>query len=394
MTTGVPKYELEQRIQRLQKRLALDCPDYDTLLITGRMNQYYLTGTMQDGLLVLRRDGVYFFVRKSFERALDECPLDFVYKINSYRDILPYIPGSFGHTLIESELMPVAMLDRLKKYFVMDKISPADRILSLVRCVKSDYELSLMERSGECHRVLLEEIVPSILREGMSECELNGELYREMLRLGHQGMARFAMFQAELPMGQLGFGDSSIYPVTFDGPGGMKGMHPSSPYMGGRERLLKKGDLIFVDVGFGVEGYHSDKTQVYSFGVTPSEEVQKNHRACVEVERRVASRLVAGEIPSEIYNDIMSTLPDCLSEHFMGYGEGVKFLGHGLGLQVDEYPVIARGFNAPLEENMVIALEPKRGIKGVGMVGCEDTYIVGKTSSRCVTGGGRDIIVV
>jgi Xaa-Pro aminopeptidase len=71
-----------------------------------------------------------------------------------------------------------------------------------------------------------------------------------------------------------------------------------------------------------------------------------------------------------------------------------KFLGHGVGLFVDEVPVIANGFDKPLEKNTVIALEPKKGIEGVGVVGVEDTYVVEEQGGRCITGGGRDIIVV
>ena len=79
----------------------------------------------------------------------------------------------------------------------------------------------------------------------------------------------------------------------------------------------------------------------------------------------------------------------------MGFGgRTVKFLGHGIGLQVDETPVLAEGFDDPIEEGMALAVEPKKGVAGIGLLGVEDTYIVGKTETRPVTGGGRDIIVV
>jgi Xaa-Pro aminopeptidase len=81
---------------------------------------------------------------------------------------------------------------------------------------------------------------------------------------------------------------------------------------------------------------------------------------------------------------------------FMGVDKRhrVKFLGHGVGLHIDEFPVIARGFDEPLEENMVLALEPKKAVPGIGMAAVEDTYVVTPEGGRCVTGGGRDIIVV
>jgi Xaa-Pro aminopeptidase len=180
-----------------------------------------------------------------------------------------------------------------------------------------------------------------------------------------------------------------------DSPGGMKGMCPAVPIIGSRERLLRKGDLVFVDVGFGMYGYNTDRTQVYMFGANPSDEVVNVHRKCIEIEKRAAELLKPGNIPSEIYNKIIDDLDSKFLVNFMGFGKrSVKFLGHGIGLHIDEHPVIANGFNIPLQENMVIALEPKKGIAGVGMVGVEDTYIVTSDGGQCITGGQKDIMVV
>ena len=119
------------------------------------------------------------------------------------------------------------------------------------------------------------------------------------------------------------------------------------------------------DVGFGVDGYSTDKTQIYSFGAEPNPEVVKIHRACIDVQKRCADMLIAGAVSSVIYQKIMDNLPDCLSKGFMGYPKGVSFLGHGIGLQIDELPIIAKGFDAPLKEGMAIALEQKCGIPSV-----------------------------
>jgi len=63
-----------------------------------------------------------------------------------------------------------------------------------------------------------------------------------------------------------------------------------------------------------------------------------------------------------------------------------------LGLQVDEMPVIAEGFNEPLKEGMVLALEPKKGIENVGMVGIENTFIVTGQGGKCITGDNPGLI--
>jgi len=109
----------------------------------------------------------------------------------------------------------------------------------------------------------------------------------------------------------------------------------------------------------------------------------------------VAERLKPGEIPSKIYEDIISKIDKDFDVHFMGFGPNkVKFLGHGIGLVIDEYPVIAKGFDDPLEENMVMAIEPKKGIEGVGMVGIENTFVITKDGGKSITGDDFDIINV
>jgi Xaa-Pro aminopeptidase len=105
--------------------------------------------------------------------------------------------------------------------------------------------------------------------------------------------------------------------------------------------------------------------------------------------------LKPGVIPSEIYRTIMAGLDPEFQKNFMGFGDRrVKFLGHGIGLWIDETPVIAEGYNEPLEEGMVLALEPKKGIKDVGLVGIENTFVVTPQGGRSLTGKSKGLIEV
>lgn len=396
MYDNLTKEELLRRHSRLRLALDKELPDWDTAVFLGKVNQYYLEGTMQDGILVIRRGGkAYYFTRRSYERALDESPLDNIYEIESYRGAAEIAGADFGNTYIEADVATVTAAERLKKYFKIEKLGSLDRVISAVRAVKTPYELHWLERAGALQNEFYTAVLPGLLKEGESEADFAARLYAEMVKFGHMGVCRFSMFQTEIGIGQIGFGDSSLYPTSFDGPGGSRGICPAAPLLGSRERRLKKGDLVFVDVGFGVNGYVSDKTQVYMFGAKPSDELLKVHRALLDIEKRAADMLRPGAVPSEIYASVVNPLSEEFRRNFMGLGKRrVKFLGHGIGLQVDEPPVIADGFDKPLEENMAIALEPKKGVPGVGMVGAEDTYFVTPDGGRCVTGGGRDIIPV
>lgn len=188
-----PAAEFQQRIDRLFAALAQRGTPYDTAIIYNRVNQYYLTGTMQDGLLVLRKSGdVIYFVRKSFERAKLESPLEKLVQIRSYRDLLDDLPANLGRVLLEQESMPLAVLERLRKYLTFEDIQPLDGILARVRAVKSPFERSIIRESARQHQVLMESIVPGLLKVGISEAELLADLYAAMVKLGHHGLSRFA----------------------------------------------------------------------------------------------------------------------------------------------------------------------------------------------------------
>ena len=370
-------------------------PDWRIAVVFSKINLFYFTGTMQEGMLIIERDNSKFWVRRSIERAFDESLFENIESMNSFRDASVEYNGLPDTVYIETEVVPLAMYKRFQKHFPFKQFKSLDHIISGVRSVKSEYELSFMRKAGDIHRHVLEDIVPEILVGGMNEVEFASELFGIMISEGHHGVSRFGMFDTEMILGQLGFGESSIYPSYFNGPGGHYGMSPAVPLIGNRDRKLEKGDLVFVDVGCGVEGYNTDKTMTYMYGKPIKEEAIKAHENCVKIQNNVASMLKPGALPSIIYREVMENLDEEFLENFMGYGSRrVKFLGHGIGLLIDETPVIAEGFNEPLKEGMVFAIEPKKGMKGIGMVGIENTFIVTKNGGECITGTNPGLINV
>nr|WP_320049306.1 Xaa-Pro peptidase family protein [uncultured Desulfuromonas sp.] len=388
MSDRVPASELSNRLGRFRQLMDLHQPDWELAAIFGKINHYYFTGTMQDGVLLVPRNGdATYWVRRSFQRATEESHFPLIRQMGSFRDAAATF-SSMPKTLhVEMELLPLAGFERFKKHFPVEQVQPIDGIIARTRAVKSPFELDLMRESGRVHQRILEQRVPELLKLDMTEAEFASQMYPLMVEEGHHGIARFSMFETEILLGHICFGESSIYPTSFDGPGGNYGMHPAVPLLGSRHRRLQRGDLVFVDIGCGVNGYHTDKTMTYLFGTTPSDEMRASHDRCVEIQNEVARRMVPGAIPSQIYTEIMAGLEPAFLQNFMGFGDRqARFLGHGIGLHIDEYPVIAKGFDEPLEEGMVLALEPKRGIEHVGMVGIENTFIVTPSGGECITG--------
>jgi Xaa-Pro aminopeptidase len=396
MNTQVPLAELMTRMDRFRARMESVSPDWEIAVVFSKVNLYYFTGTMQDGLLLIpRNDEAVFWVRRSYERARDESLFPRIQPMESFRDPAASIKKMPATVFLEMEAVPLALYQRFQKHFPFANVRSADAQIGAVRAVKSPFELSLMKQAGNIHRRVLEERVPLLLREGMSEADLGAELFPVLIAEGHHGVARFGMFDTEIVLGHIAFGESSIYPTYFNGPGGNFGMSPAVPLLGSRERILKKGDLVFIDIGCGVDGYHTDKTMTYMFGQTLPDEARTAHGRCVEIQDAIASMLKPGTVPSQIYKTIMQNLDAGFQDNFMGFGNRrVKFLGHGIGLWIDELPVIAEGFDEPLQEGMAFAIEPKKGIQGVGMVGIENTFLVTAPGGLCITGNSRGLMPV
>jgi Xaa-Pro aminopeptidase len=392
----VPLGELEGRIARFRARMDEDCPGWEMAAILGRINLFYFTGTIQDGLLLIRPDGdPVFWVRRSYERALRESPAPWFRPMGGFRDAAMGT-GTIPRTVyMETEVVPLALAGRFRKHFPVTEVRSLDRQVMGVRAVKSPFELSLMEHAGAIHGRVLGEQVPDMLREGMTEAALAVELYQALVEEGHQGIVRFGSFNTEIEVGQIGFGENSLYPTCFNGPGGSTGLCPAAPVLGSRSRRLAAGDLVFIDCACGVDGYQTDKTMTYVFRGSLPGEAADAHRHCVELEKGMARMLRPGYTPSSIYATAMESLGPAFLENFMGFGDRrAGFLGHGVGLAVDELPAIAPGFDDPLVEGMTIALEPKKGIPGTGMVGTENTYVVTKRGGRSLTGAGPGLIPV
>ncbi len=398
---AVPRVELDARRERFLNKMNELAAGWDTVILVGRVNQLYFAGTMQDGVVTFQKDGSRkLFVRRSFERARDESalPQDEILPMSSFRNIAASLGEELGETYVEKDVLTVSMLEMMERYLKIRSLKSVEPVVSRVRAVKSPWEMKWLELAGRQHHLFMTEVLPTYFQEGMSECDFAGEVYRGALQLGYQGVTRFGMFQCEVAYGQYGFGESSLYPTNFNGPGGSRGMSAASPFTGSREIKLEGGTSVFADMSFAVNGYHTDKTQVFFFhGSRPEaripEEALEAHEQCRELELAIADRLRPGAVPGEIYADVMESLPKDFLVNFQGFGpRSVKFLGHSIGLQVDEYPVIARGFSEPLEENVLFAVEPKKGIAGYGTVGVEDTFVVTPNGGRSLTGDAKGIL--
>ncbi len=384
----VPLAELQDRLQRFRARMDLTRPEWELAVVLTKVNLYYLTGTAPEGMLIIPRDGeAVLWIRRSYERSSAESLFPNIKPMENYRDAAVGFRTGPATVHLETESVPLALFQRLQKYFPFKEARSLNPEIAAVRAVKSPFELGLMEKSGRIHREVMEEEVPKLLREGVSEAELGAEVFGRLIAAGHHGVARFAMFDTEMVLGHVSFGESSLYPTSFNGAGGNYGLTAATPLLGSRDRTLRRGDLVYMDICCGVDGYHTDKTLTYMFGGPARVEAKAWQARCEELQQEIAAMLKPGAIPSTIYHTILQKLDAGFQRNFMGFdNRRVKFLGHGIGLVVDETPVLADGFDEPLVEGMVFAVEPKKGIPDFGMVGIENTFIVTASGGRSITG--------
>jgi Xaa-Pro dipeptidase len=394
MENITPASELQQRLERLRRRLDQAAPNWEIALVTRRMSLFYLCGTMVSGSLWIPRDGeAVLFVQRGYGRAQQESAFPAIERISGFREMTSRVGCPTCSVHLERDGFTLSAFERLERRFSFTGYEGLDAHLLAVRAVKSPFEIAHVERSGRINAELLEQLVPTLLQEGMSEAELAATLMQAALDRGHQGVTRYNLFEEDLPLGYINFGDSALVPTNFPGPDGCLGLGPAAPFLGSREKRLKRGDLVFIDIGCAHAGYHTDKTAVYCFGASPPEAVQSLHQRCIDIQDSAAALLTPGRPASEVYEAIMAQLDPEFQENFMGLGEQqVKFLGHGVGLHMNELPLIAQASSERLERNMVIALEPKKAIPGLGMVGVENSFVVTGQGGRSVTGSRFELI--
>ncbi len=400
----IPAEEIQVRWQRARRLMKTLLPDAGGLLVSSPLTIYYFTGTLGSGLFWLPLEGEpVLLIRKGLERALLESSLGHIRRFRSYKE-LPWLFAEEGSPLPDEKSASVAVD---MKHFSWEqsgmlmarvpsrRFIPGDVVIARTRAVKTLWELNKMRLAGERHNRCMRGILPGILHPGMSEREISLAALEVFNAEGHGGVVRLS--GGGVSLGSASVGESGLYATNFDGPLGTRGLHPSLPFAGDAGTVWQSGQLLTLDMGFVLEGYNTDKTQSYWAGpVSVNPEVQRAHRVCEDILHASVQALRPGALPSAIWKSAEERAAAAgYGDRFMGVGpERVRFLGHGIGLNMDEFPAFANGFDLPLEEGMTVALEPKIGLPGLGMPGVENTFEITADGARSLSGTDYGLIVI
>lgn len=368
---SLPKDESTRRVEGLREyliRAGMDCA-----LIFHNIDRFYYTGTLQDGVLMVHvNHDPILFIRRTLSRAREESALEHVVGFRNLREIVDFMHDhdlSAGQVGADMDILPAKLYLGLKEVLPDGEIVDIAGFIRRQRAVKSPYELSLMEEAGRRFDHVLEGMRDE-LRPGMSEYQAYMRFAQLLLNHHSSLLIRSRMFNMEAETRYILSGDSAAKLSAIDSPTAAgTGLSRAFP-AGAGNRKLRAGEPILIDSVFVHEGYLVDCTRIYAFG-----DLDPVYTSAHDLSRMCHDLFISQVKPGTYIPDLFRMVAGFVEEKgmddvFMG---GVRFIGHGVGLELDEFPVISERFEDILEEGMAIAFEPKFVFPG-GTVGFENTY--------------------
>ena len=366
----------------------------DAAIISENANIFYLTGRVIDGYLLIDSiDGrMWAFVRRPSDMTGPSTLF-----IRKPEDI-PVIATENGITIgakvaLERENTSWSACERLAKVFEPREICNIDGIIRRARAVKTPAEIKLIAASGIRQTEVYRKI-PALYQPGMSDIDLQIEIERQLRMAGCLGQFRIAGDSMELFMANILTGDNADNPTPYDFAMGGHGAHPSLP-VGADGSIIKRGHTVMVDANGNFTGYMTDMTRVFALGKIADEAVGA-HECSRRICHTLADEARPGAEAKKLYERAIEIVrEENLEEYFMGHRQHAGFIGHGLGIQINESPVIAPRSRDILQVGNVIALEPKFVIPGTGAVGIENTYVVTDDGPmKCLTNAPEEILAL
>jgi Xaa-Pro dipeptidase len=362
--------EIDARIRKLQALMG----DLAGVLLLQSVDMCYFSSTAQEGLVYIPRDSqAVVMIRKSLARAVQESPLP-ILPLKSLRNLKAELKISPGAVIgLELDVLPFNSYARLAKVLEGSSFVDISEKIRQIRSVKSDFEISLMKEAARIVDAGIASIAEH-LKEGVREIELAARVEAIMRSMGHQGTIQFRRFNHVVPMGHLMAGPNAAVPSFVASPTGGQGISLFNP-QGPGERKIRRNEPVLADFGGVYNGYTVDETRIFAMGRL-SRELEDGHQAALEIQEVVAGELRPGNKGRDLF-ELSESMGEQLGyrDHLGGPPDNkCGFVGHGVGLELDELPVLGPTDHL-IQERMTIAVEPKMIYPGIGVVGVEDTYL-------------------
>ncbi|MDU1904073.1 MAG: Xaa-Pro peptidase family protein [Dysgonomonas sp.] len=364
--------DIKMRHRRIQDEMQKS--EIDACILTTSVNVFYVVGGIYNGYFYLPAEGKpIHFLKRITEIELEDAIS--IRKPEQIPDELEKrglkIPRK---VLLETDAISYTECNRLISSLNIPEVANGSVFMRQLRSVKSQFEIEQIRHCAKKHEAVYREI-PNIYRSGMTDLELQFEVEHLMRKHGSLGLFRSYGASMDIFMGSLLVGENAESPSPFDFALGGKGENPVLP-LGASGEKIKKGNTIMVDMAGNYSPWMTDMTRVFSAGKT-LDIAYRAHQVSIDINNHIMDMAKPGVAVAELYNIAMQMVEDNkLEEYFMGTKQQAKFVGHGVGLEINEPPVLTPRSKEILVEGTVFALEPKFVIPEVGAVGIENTYLI------------------
>lgn len=367
------KAEIRLRMDKIRREL--EAAGADAVLVADNADVYYTTGRFVRGYVYVPRVGepLWFVIRPSVFESSDSLVL--IRKPEQIPDMLMErgipLPGVIA---LEIDSLSYSETERLKHLFSQADMVNGSAIMRNARLVKTEYEISEISKDG-MHQAQAYSRIRHIYKEGMTDLEFQIEIERILRLEGCLGRARVAGRLMEINMGSVISGENADTPSPYDFSMGGAGVDSALP-VGADGTTMKPGTTVMVDMNGCFNGYQSDLTRVWAIGYLP-DLAAKAHECARRILRECEKTALPGVEVCELYKRAEAIAEEeGLKAYFMGHTQKAGFIGHGVGIELNEQPPITPRNRTLLQAGMVLALEPKFVIPEVGAVGPENTYVV------------------
>jgi Xaa-Pro aminopeptidase len=241
-----------------------------------------------------------------------------------------------------------------------------------------------MRKAGEIGKKVYQQ-AKKILKKGMTEIEFGGLLEAVAKRYGHEGLLRVRSLNYEAYTWHVLSGVTGGIVSQSDSPMGGLGLSPAFP-VGASLKKMRAHEPILVDFGTCFHGYQADETRMFSIGRMKQKFIDA-YKVCKEIHDAVLEETRPEADCKAIFLKTLRMAEKLgYKDSYLGPpGLQTRFIGHGIGLELNELPFIAQGQHYPLEEGMTFAVEPKIVFPGEGSAGLENTVLVTKNGYEILT---------
>ena len=364
----------ELKMRRDKIRWLMAQQGIDAALITCNVNLLYTYGQVVSGYLYLPLNAP----ARLFVKRPNNITGEHIFSIRKPEQILDLLKENDlplpTKLMLEGDELPYSEYLRLAAMFPDAEVVNGTSLIRQARSIKTPVEIELFRRAGVAHAKAYSNI-PSVYRPGMTDVEFSIEIERLMRLEGCLGIFRVFGQSMEIFMGSLLAGDNGASPSPYDFALGGEGLDSALPG-GANGTVLQEGHSVMVDLGGNFNGYMSDMSRVFSIGKL-KEEAYIAHQVCLDIQEQVAAMAQPGAVCEDLYHAAIELVTKAgFADYFMGVTQQARFIGHGIGLEINEAPVIAPRVKQQLEQGMVFALEPKIVLPGIGPVGIENSWVV------------------